>query len=1123
MNNRLKYYFKQGRKSIRKSALIVIGLGIALSMVSGIYLFTDSYKQETLQKSFGQIDDFNIFYRALDSNSTYDLESGKIENLISSFSESNKHIDIIDQYSFEIIQDYRRVAFFKNYSQIPTSQRPILNKYFSSQLQYNAYSTNFYESTRFNRYFEILNGTFPTSMNQILIDINFAQKMNLSIGKDQMIEICAYSSLYGGDDYQLTLPDEVHALNFSKFEVVGIYASKLARLKFSQDNYFFGYHFDELTQKISPVSEHSLEDPKINPPLFTFLNTSKNISSNPLEDVLARINVDFSIINFFPIRGCSLISERNSISFNFLSTITKNFGEAGIEISHALPDYMEFDNSLYFALDGFSTQLKDIRISLQLIVLPILIFAIFIGAFALKVEQKNRIEEFLLLKSKGASTKMLSIQLIIEGIFIGVSSSIFACFCGIGVFYSFRTTLLSLVSWNQNLINIPIFFSINSVLMTFLVGILITQVANVFSLVYLKNVSTKELLSRVNSESFDLTYDETTLFNKSKSKNVTLNDLPFFSGNMEDQNPYFLDDSEKSTNHSFESSRKLSGNKEKPLLIDRILKRQNLYKDTVSSKEKGAVRRFGLILILLSLFPLIFYLIVDRGRKGTNDTLIWISEIISPLNQPFAALSILSPILMVIGLIRFIAYEKPSRLGRLSKMICSIYSKGKSKLVALNIVKKKPYVMTMYLIGIFVSLLTFSNIYFQTSVRTEIIDNNLKIGADCKLYFPQIPISEEIGLDFSSKIRCAEDIDSMEDQLLNLTLTDNQNMSTKAVTAFVDSGSPAYFRVYHETTKYITNVSKYLDLISEPEKLEPEKNLYNRLRNLTLYNNNLTSGKLPGVIVNSQYQKAHLKSLYEKTSINHYYYDPLTNRMQLDEIVAIIFDVIDTLPGFYTSKSSSYYNEEEFMLIDLSSVNTNSSYLHSLQFFTLMNLNENCTLDQSGLSNKISEVTDNFNGHTYVSIYQDQWNDMALDIIQFSSGTYVIFYFEFIIIGILMAIGIGILLVYLRKMDKHYHGTLLARGVGKKGLLALTFMEIFVIFFIPIFNGIISGSIFGIVLSKIIKLVNFEGSSYRSPIFWNAIDLVGIIAIIPLLSFLIYLLLYYLESKRKYTDYFHQF
>ena len=63
MGNRLSFYFSQGSKNLKNSVLIVLGLSLALSMVSGISLYIDSYQRNLVNESFGQILDFNVIYR----------------------------------------------------------------------------------------------------------------------------------------------------------------------------------------------------------------------------------------------------------------------------------------------------------------------------------------------------------------------------------------------------------------------------------------------------------------------------------------------------------------------------------------------------------------------------------------------------------------------------------------------------------------------------------------------------------------------------------------------------------------------------------------------------------------------------------------------------------------------------------------------------------------------------------------------------------------------------------------------------------------------------------------------------------------------------------------------------
>ena len=63
MGNRLSFYFSQGSKNLKNSVLIILGLSLALSMVSGISLYIDAYQKNLVNESFEQILDFNVVYR----------------------------------------------------------------------------------------------------------------------------------------------------------------------------------------------------------------------------------------------------------------------------------------------------------------------------------------------------------------------------------------------------------------------------------------------------------------------------------------------------------------------------------------------------------------------------------------------------------------------------------------------------------------------------------------------------------------------------------------------------------------------------------------------------------------------------------------------------------------------------------------------------------------------------------------------------------------------------------------------------------------------------------------------------------------------------------------------------
>ena len=54
------YHLRQSISNLKKGFFIFIGMGVAISMVAGLFFLFDTVENEALSTSFKRIDDFNI-------------------------------------------------------------------------------------------------------------------------------------------------------------------------------------------------------------------------------------------------------------------------------------------------------------------------------------------------------------------------------------------------------------------------------------------------------------------------------------------------------------------------------------------------------------------------------------------------------------------------------------------------------------------------------------------------------------------------------------------------------------------------------------------------------------------------------------------------------------------------------------------------------------------------------------------------------------------------------------------------------------------------------------------------------------------------------------------------------
>ena len=117
MGNRLSFYFSQGTKNLRTSLLIIIGLSLGLSMVSGISLYIDSYQRNLVNESFDQIIDFNVEYHYDSYKENISDNFQAYDSSVINIVQNSENIDIESNFRYYILNSYD-FNFYKNYSQL---------------------------------------------------------------------------------------------------------------------------------------------------------------------------------------------------------------------------------------------------------------------------------------------------------------------------------------------------------------------------------------------------------------------------------------------------------------------------------------------------------------------------------------------------------------------------------------------------------------------------------------------------------------------------------------------------------------------------------------------------------------------------------------------------------------------------------------------------------------------------------------------------------------------------------------------------------------------------------------------------------------------------------------------
>ncbi len=492
---------------------------------------------------------------------------------------------------------------------------------------------------------------------------------------------------------------------------------------------------------------------------------------------------------------------------------------------------------------------------------------------------------------------------------------------------------------------------------------------------------------------------------------------------------------------------------------------------------------------------------------SATDTLISISGLIERYFGVFLIFAVISPVLLVVGIIRILVVEKPSRFAKISKFLSSLFLKEKSYLCGMEMVRRKQYRTVILLVGIFTSLLVFTNVFLNSFSRYEIMIDNMDVGSDVAVLYNNEDMS----------IVNTSEIDLLESQLKSYTTSDNETLINQVLTSYTEMTSDEY-----NSEKIYTDIEGYLDIIQEGDKKLPSRDFVSKIEDVIDYNKDPLN-TIPGVIVNSAFLTLNNLEIDDLYSFTHSFFNYSSMEIQNETISVKIIVSINVMPGFYVFSGQLSFSYRERMIIDISSVNQDKNLLHGIDILQMIDIDTDVEDDPEVLEGILNNVTSEYFEYAWFAFFDQNWDNLSYNLALDETGFYGIVYLEFLMIGVLLAFGLAILILSFQRENKYFNGVLLARGFGRIGLLKLITSQISIIFLIGILTGLLSGFITSFSLLKFVTIMNYGGGNISFPLFVNILELAEILGMIVLSSFVIYLVSYYFESRKNITEYFHKF
>lgn len=1098
MIKHLGFYTRQALSNVKRSVFIILGLSIGISMFAGVLFYFDSYEAEAFKNSFTRMDDFSISF----TNNEINFSSPHIsvhEGTLDAINSSKLDLESTTDYFIMRTWDWYLggVRIFRNFSNNPELLDLGLASIDTSLLKFALFGDDFYTSDRFDQYIDIIEGNYPKNQNEILIESNFASNFNLSIGMVTNLSLRVPVEVFENDSYK-----QVYRYNYSidEMKISGIYKPVLSNFNF--DNLYLyerSYSFDE-------YGNYIMSDEFDNPVIFSWFNFSNTENNHPVQ-VFFQKYLNSSETRSYLIdvgSGMMLFYNREGINLNNINSFIRVVDGQTQILWRTLPKGIYVQHSFSETLSWVLTSTSYLRFSIQIINVPIIIFALIIGAFSTKINIKNRFEEFLLLRSKGTPTKVITFQILTEAIFNGIISSIVGALIGGFIMFNLFGIWLSPLFGGfptQSGMELSFLFKWTSIGEILALGIILTVLSSISSIRYISNLKIADLLKTIDQGEMEVSYDETTIYGKIPERTASSKREYSESNIQEHKDVIQTDGFAQLTNIRHENNKK----KKKWSVRD------NIYEDAFEIHRKK-IRKWSYLFILIAIFPVIIYLIIVLSENPTApDFLIEMGEYLRSnlLFSPyFLILLFLSPYFLAAGIIRFLTKESPSRFAKLSRKISSVFLRAKSYLVGMEMVKRKQIATVTFLLGIFASLITFLNVVTNTTLRTQIIVSNSYIGSDLKLV-PQ----------FQDNINATSQFLGLENKLLSIRNEGNQSIINRVTTLHYESSDNFDSRVVS-----FVNFSAYFGIITEGNKFPPNIWFESSMRDVIDYNNKPLNNH-SGAIVSRSVLILNDLEIGDLIDVTHSYYNLSADEDQEQIITAKIIQVIDVMPGIY--QSYFYWGRiDETITLDIGILTITEDVLHATEVSQLIDLNLDAENNRTIIESYIRNATVNYTGYDPFRFYEQRWNDLNYNPyggLMGPTGFFGIVYLIFVIIGTQLAFGLAVLISASQKENRFYTGILLSRGFGKRGIFKFILSQFVIIYLVAFMVGIPSGFITSLASTNLLNILTPTTRGFNFPIFVNVLDLFAVLGAITGISFLIYIITYIFEMRKSIADYMHKF
>ncbi|MHA2017320.1 MAG: FtsX-like permease family protein [Promethearchaeota archaeon] len=1073
---------------MKKDWALIFCVSFCLSMVAGLSYFNESVQEYKFKSSLNTIADIEIVhYQIISDNLGITPRLGYSSNFAISDSYirdqiSESLLNITNVYQYGILTCEAGIFTIPNFESVdPSNSKEILGyekNLNASEIKFMVSNDEFYKSDRFNDNFKLIQGHYPKNPQEILIDYNFAKKYGLSINENTNITLLIGKILR----IDIILLKDFQLENIT---ISGFYLP--TQLKYILDSETFSYSYtyqDYLSNLTYYENENEIDGPAI----FSWYNFKGPDYMHPFQKLYAKIKLDPDFGHFltqsaYTRSGYILTYDRGSIDYNHLNRKIKEISFYSKDLASKMPWDVAYIDKLSLQLNNLSKEFQKMRYLIQLLNIPLFIFAILLNNI---FNEKNNLGKIILtLRRKGVPLKVIKKQQLYQIFIYTAITSLLGLIFGLLTFYIYQECLGDLFYKSKNVFYNP--KPSNFLLISF-IGFILFYILNYKNLKKMQNLSFIDIAYFSNYHEPTVNYDERILKLQSQSKlNITTPENKI----KNESNENFISQGKK--------IRKGKNSK----------KRKNVYSEDLSIST-SKISKLTYILIILGISPLILNLIIYLGNYFVlSDLMKDFSNKLTENVNTFFLLSILGYILLIIGVTRIILIEKIKFFARFAKLISRPIVSKFNKILALRIIKKNKWSKITVIFVMFFGVMFISNILYNSQYRYEILAKNIETGADTRIEMDNHYFKNQ------------SDIINFENSLKNITNNENEKIINNVVSCSIENNALIHYNSskslrYVTVPHYSVDLKSYLRIIQEGNKPLPYSSFEKYIQELLNFNIN-TENNLTGIFVSSSLLEYIQLNIGDSIILEYHLLDSNTKTEKVEKLNAKIIDVLDFVPGIYNSQN------QDLVLTDINSFNISNSELHGDSLIELIDINEKIDYKPEKIKDLINPTFQEVCPSPNYQFYDSKWDkieDVKLSIDLGESGFWRLFFKNLLPISIFIIIEISIYEFLLFKKDSNQNNHLLYRGLKRNKILRIFITESLIILFVSLFLGLILGGGYAWVIVKVIQLLIIKNQGglpfiVNFPIYIEWSSIIYFIIGIMLIPIILFIFFYIIDQQKK--------